>query len=167
MTADGGEPATTREPREVSRFEADLLRVVRFFFGRVPAEQALPIIGTRRERPRCLGRVAVELAQRLRFDVVISDVAMPDMSGVELLEALRELDPDLPVVLTSGWPEASASLEAFAYLEKPVPFEMVCATAERAIALRRARSAARERFDSCASVERLRIPTSDEDGESD
>jgi DNA-binding NtrC family response regulator len=113
------------------------------------------------------GRVAVELAQRLRFDVVISDVAMPDMTGVELLEALRELDPDLPVVLTSGWPEASASLEAFAYLEKPVPFEMVCATAERAIALRRARSAARERFDSCASVERLRIPTSDEDGESD
>jgi two-component system chemotaxis response regulator CheY len=108
------------------------------------------------------GRVAVGLAQQLRFDVVISDVTMPDMSGVELLEALRELDPDLPVVLTSGFPEASASLEAFAYLEKPVPFETVCATAARAIRLRRARSA-RESFVPCASVERLRIPNPDDD----
>jgi len=109
------------------------------------------------------GRVAVELAQQLRFDVVISDVGMPDMSGVELLEALRELDPDLPVVITSGWPEASVSLEAFAYLEKPVAFETVCSTAERAIQVRRARNAAREGFDPAASVERLRIPRADGD----
>lgn len=109
------------------------------------------------------GRVAVELAQQLRFDVVISDVGMPDMSGVELLEALCELDPDLPVVLTSGWPEASSSLKAFAYLEKPVSFETVCATAERGIQLRRARTAAREGGEPYASVERLRIPTADDD----
>jgi DNA-binding NtrC family response regulator len=107
--------------------------------------------------------VAVELAQQLRFDVVISDVGMPDMSGVELLEALRELDPDLPVVLTSGWPEASTSLDAFAYLEKPVSFEMVCATAERGIQARRMRSAAREGGEPYASVERLRIPSPDDD----
>lgn len=109
------------------------------------------------------GQIAVELAQQLHFDVVISDVGMPDMSGVELLEALRELDPDLPVVLTSGWPEASASPDAFAYLEKPVPFETVCATAARAVHFRRARSAARERFEPSASVERLRIPRPDDD----
>ncbi len=109
------------------------------------------------------GHVAVELAQQLRFDVVISDVGMPDMSGVELLEALRELDPDLPVVLTSGWPEASVALGAFAYLEKPVSFEMVCATAERAIQLRRTRTTAREGIDPAASVERLRIPGAEAD----
>src|SRR4051794_19146152 len=67
------------------------------------------------------GRVAVELSQLQHFDVVISDVPMPDMSGIELLEALREIDPDLPVVLTSGSPNPvtplqASELGAFAYL---------------------------------------------------
>ncbi len=109
------------------------------------------------------GRVAVQLAQQLLFDVVISDVRMPDMSGIELLLALHEQDPDLPVVLTSGSPDAVSALEstdlcAFAYLVKPVPFEIMHDTARRAIDLRRARAAAKELFEPYASVERLRIP---------
>ncbi len=113
------------------------------------------------------GQVAVELAQQLHFDVVISDIGMPDMSGVELLAALRELDPHLPVVLTSGWPEAPISLEAFAYLEKPVAFELVCATAAQAIQFRRAKLAAREGGDTCTSVERLRVAAAEEEPEDD
>jgi CheY-like chemotaxis protein len=120
------------------------------------------------------GRIAVELAQQLRFDVVISDVCMPDMSGIELLEALRELDPDLPVVLTSGSPAAldvaePPELAAFAFLVKPVPVQTMCATATRAVQVRRARHAARESYEPYASVERLRVPRpddrSDDDGE--
>lgn len=109
------------------------------------------------------GHVAVELAQQLRFDVVISDVCMPDLSGVELLEALRELDPDLPVVLTSGAPEALRSLDAFACLEKPVSFEAIRDTAASAIELRRARSQGRDGSDPRESSERLRIPDADEE----
>lgn len=109
------------------------------------------------------GRVAVELAQQLVFDVVISDVHMPDMSGVELLQALHQLDPDLPVVLTSGSPGPYVPLEAdeygaYAYLVKPVPFEVMRETAERAVELRRARAATKELFEPYASVERLRVP---------
>jgi two-component system, chemotaxis family, chemotaxis protein CheY len=117
------------------------------------------------------GRVAVELAQQLHFDVVISDVRMPDVTGIELLATLRELDPDLPVVLTSGSPDpltslASRDLGAFAYLVKPVPFDTIRATARRAIELRRARAAAKEPFEPLASVERLRVsppPSEDDD----
>ncbi|RYZ05261.1 MAG: response regulator [Myxococcales bacterium] len=117
------------------------------------------------------GRVAVELAQQLSFDVVISDVHMPDMSGIELLETLAELDRDLPVVLTSGSPGPHTPLEvgehgAFAYLVKPVPFDVMHETARRAVELRRMRSASREVFEPYASVERLRVPRpggSDED----
>lgn len=108
------------------------------------------------------GRVAVELAQQVRFDVVISDIGMPDMSGVELLAALRELDPELPVVLTSGWPETPTSLGVFAYLEKPVSFEMVCTTAAQAIELRRERCAAHA-AETCGSVERLRVASTEDD----
>src|ERR1041384_6533515 len=91
------------------------------------------------------GRVAVELAQQLTFDVVISDVHMPDMSGIQLLETLAELDRDLPVVLTSGSPGPYTPLEvgehgAFAYLVKPVPFDIMHETARRAVELRRTRA---------------------------
>jgi DNA-binding NtrC family response regulator len=114
------------------------------------------------------GRVAVQLAQQVLFDVVISDVRMPDMSGIELLRALNEQDPDLPVVLTSGSPDPVTSLEgsdlgAFAYLVKPVPFEIMRETARRAIDLRRARAAARELFEPYASVKRLRVPRPDDE----
>ena len=36
------------------------------------------------------------------FDVVVTDFNMPEMSGLELASALRQLRPDLPVVLSSG-----------------------------------------------------------------
>lgn len=118
------------------------------------------------------GRVAVELAQRLSFDVVISDVHMPDMSGIDLLHFLSELDRDLPVVLTSGSPGPSTPLEVgerdcFAYLVKPVPFEVMRETARRAVEQRRLRAASRERFEPYASVERLRVPRPDPERDDD
>lgn len=116
----------------------------------------------------CNGRVAVELAQQLTFDVVISDVHMPDMSGMELLQTLGELDKDLPVVLTSGSPGPQTPLEvgehgAYAYLVKPVPFDVMRETARSAIELRRMRTARRELFEPYASVERLRVPRPERD----
>jgi hypothetical protein len=47
----------------VSRFEANLLRLLHFFLGRVPAEQALPLLAVGSKAPSCLGRVAVGLVQ--------------------------------------------------------------------------------------------------------
>jgi two-component system C4-dicarboxylate transport response regulator DctD len=116
-------------------------------------------------------RVAVELARDMTFDLVISDLRMPDMSGVELLKALHEHDPDLPVVLTSGSPDPLTTAEAralgvFAYLAKPVPFDIMCETASRAVEQRRASYASREQFEPCASGERLRVAPR-EDGEDD
>jgi DNA-binding NtrC family response regulator len=109
------------------------------------------------------GRVAIELAQVTAFDLVISDVRMPDMNGLELVEALSAHDPDLPVVLTSGSLHAlgerdARALGVFAYLEKPVPLDKLRETMQRALEERRARLAARSAFEPCTSVERLRVP---------
>lgn len=49
-----------------------------------------------------LARVEQARAAQEAFDVVVSDVSMPGMSGVELLAELYRLDPDLPVILISG-----------------------------------------------------------------
>src|SRR5436309_2743163 len=50
-------------PKLVSRFEANLLRILRFFVKQVPAEQAMPLVGDRFDPPKCLSAAAVELVQ--------------------------------------------------------------------------------------------------------
>ncbi|HVK10800.1 MAG TPA: hypothetical protein VM597_18675 [Gemmataceae bacterium] len=50
-------------PKSVSRFEANLLRILRFFLKQVPAEQALRHVHDRMERPKCLSADAVHLVQ--------------------------------------------------------------------------------------------------------
>jgi DNA-binding NtrC family response regulator len=47
-------------------------------------------------------RHALDLLDAERFDLVVSDVVMPEMTGVELLDALRRRQPDLPVILMTG-----------------------------------------------------------------
>lgn len=73
-------------------------------------------------------------------DVVISDVTMPDMDGVELLRKIRERDLDLPVVLATGAPTVASAaqavgLGALAYLIKPVELSELEQTARRAATL--------------------------------
>jgi hypothetical protein len=48
-------------PLQVSRFEANLLRIARFFFQQIPAEEALPLVRTTQSRPKCLSAPAIHL----------------------------------------------------------------------------------------------------------
>jgi PAS domain S-box-containing protein len=58
------------------------------------------------------------------YDVVLSDLVMPGMSGLELGEHLREIRPGLPVVLTSGYsPVLTEGTRGFAFLHKPYSAE--------------------------------------------
>ncbi len=52
------------------------------------------------------GREALELVRGAEVDVLVMDLAMPDQSGVDALAAIRARDPDLPVLILSGYPEA-------------------------------------------------------------
>ncbi len=93
------------------------------------------------------GRVALQEIGAKRFDVILSDIHMPDGSGLDLLRGVRRVDLDVPVVLMSGKPDvetAATALEfgAFRYLSKPLELEAVekiVRTAVRAHALARIR----------------------------
>ena len=50
------------------------------------------------------GREAVEEACRLRPDLIVLDLAMPEMNGLEAARALRQILPDVPVVIYSATP---------------------------------------------------------------
>lgn len=58
------------------------------------------------------GAEALEKFQQTEFDLVVTDYRMPKMNGTELIEALRKLRPDLPVVLLSGFAETGGLSEA-------------------------------------------------------
>src|SRR5690606_22125693 len=58
------------------------------------------------------GVEALQALQHHPFDVVLSDVAMPEMDGYELLHALRAVNSEVPVVLLTGDPSVSGAARA-------------------------------------------------------
>lgn len=70
------------------------------------------------------GQSALELLRANDFDLLISDVKMPDMNGIELLRAARELTPDLAVVMMTAFATVDTAREAFKlgaddFIQKP------------------------------------------------
>ncbi|MEE9220420.1 MAG: response regulator, partial [candidate division NC10 bacterium] len=49
------------------------------------------------------GQEALEAAEKAPFDLIISDLRMPTMDGVRLLEGLREFQPEVPVILMTAY----------------------------------------------------------------
>src|SRR5882672_2007455 len=60
-------------------------------------------------------REALARVSREAYDVIVSDVNMPGMSGIDFLKAIRQIDLDLPVVLTTGSPTVETAAEAVEY----------------------------------------------------
>ena len=68
---------------------------------------------------------ALELATKLKFDLSILDVRLPDGTGIELCQKIQELQPNIPVVYYSAYAsdeeqKAALSVCGDAYLKKPV-----------------------------------------------
>lgn len=62
--------------------------------------------------------------QKKQFDVVLTDIKMPGMSGIELLEKIHSTDKGIPVILMTGYAEVDAAIEAvkkgaFDFILKP------------------------------------------------
>src|SRR4051794_20896834 len=58
------------------------------------------------------GREALEAASSGQFDAVLSDIYMPDGSGLELVDSLRATDPNLPIVLMTAQGSLEVAVEA-------------------------------------------------------
>jgi len=80
------------------------------------------------------GREALDLMGGDRFDVVLMDMRMPGMDGIELLRAIKDQWPESEVVVVTGYPSIETAKEAvklgaYDYLAKPlVPEEVLRAT---------------------------------------
>ena len=80
-------------------------------------------------------------AEPQRYDLVLTDETMPDMSGVELLREIRKVRPDLPIVLMSGYSgerltERARAAGAAEVLRKPLVRRDIAEALERALQLK-------------------------------
>ena len=71
------------------------------------------------------GPEALEKIKETNFDVVILDVMMPEMNGIETLRRIKAVAPDLPVIILTGHADHKTLIEgmdigAFDFLLKPV-----------------------------------------------
>ncbi len=86
------------------------------------------------------GKAIARLRAPGAFDVVVSDIAMPGMTGIELLRQIRASDLDVPVILMTGSPGVGSAIEAvehgaFRYLVKPIETAVLVESVSRAASL--------------------------------
>ncbi|RRJ84071.1 sigma-54-dependent transcriptional regulator [Aestuariirhabdus litorea] len=89
---------------------------------------------------RCFGSGG-EVLDELGIDwpgVIVSDINMPGMDGIELMKRIREIDPDLPVILVTGHGDISMAVAAirdgaYDFIEKPFASELLVDVVKRAL----------------------------------
>ena len=87
------------------------------------------------------GRRAMELLRQGPADLIVSDVKMPDMGGIELLREARELLPDVAVVMMTAFATVDTAREAFKlgaddFIQKPFDVDDLKLIVERALEVR-------------------------------
>ncbi len=88
------------------------------------------------------GRAAQEQVKRSTPDLVLSDMIMPEMDGIKLLEWMRQYDPEVPVIMVTAIHDISTALEsirrgAYDYILKPFEKDQLFLGVGRALEHRR------------------------------
>ncbi|MGO9379565.1 MAG: response regulator [Dissulfurispiraceae bacterium] len=99
---------------------------------------------------------ALDLIKQGGYDLVITDLKMPGLDGVELLEAVKNYDADIPVIIITAFgtietAEESLHKGAFDFITKPFRKEQILFTIEKAmnwLRLQRENKKLKERLDS-------------------
>jgi len=85
------------------------------------------------------GRDGLERASARHFDLVVTDLKMPDLDGMELIRELRRQRPDTAIVVITGYATVPSAIEAMRlgvadYIEKPFTPQQLSEAAHRAVA---------------------------------
>jgi putative nucleotidyltransferase with HDIG domain len=84
------------------------------------------------------GALGLESFRKDTFDLVLSDIVMPEMDGLKLLTELRSADPDVPVIMVTAMHDISIALEAiragaYDYILKPFEKDQLYLSVRRAL----------------------------------
>jgi len=81
---------------------------------------------------------ALEFAKKGGFDLVIADLKMPGLDGIELLEAIKKADEEIPVIIMTAYGTVESAMEtmrkgAFDFITKPFKKEQMLYTIDKAL----------------------------------
>ena len=84
------------------------------------------------------GMEAIKMVGSNEFDVILCDIKMPEMDGLEVLEKLQEIAFDVPVIMISGHGNIDTAVEAikkgaFDFIEKPLDLNRILITIKNAL----------------------------------
>mgnify|MGYP000740092854 CR=1 FL=1 len=88
------------------------------------------------------GRSALEELERSPYSILVADIRLPDMSGIELLRAARQRSPQTSVIMITAYGSVETALEAMKlgasdYLTKPFKADEFCLVVDRVLGQRR------------------------------
>lgn len=80
----------------------------------------------------------LEKAKENKYDIILCDIKMPNMDGIEVLEKLEKVSPDVPVVMISGHGSVETAVEAlkkgaYDFIEKPLELNRLLVTIRNAL----------------------------------
>jgi len=86
------------------------------------------------------GREALDIQKSSDLDLILTDMKMPGMDGIELLENIKALDPDLPVIMMTAHGTVDKAVEAmqkgaYSYILKPFDNERLTIYVKKAVSL--------------------------------
>ncbi len=90
------------------------------------------------------GEDALQMLKVQEYDLVLADLKMPGMDGIQLLQAVKESCPDIEVIIITGYATVETAVKAmklgaYDYIEKPFRPEELTAVVDRALERRRLR----------------------------
>jgi len=93
----------------------------------------------------CSGAEALALMEKSPFDVVLSDIQMPTVDGIQLLKGIKAVDPETPVIMLTAYASEQSAIDAvnlgaYSYLQKHCKNDEIKVAVRNALQLRRARS---------------------------
>ena len=91
------------------------------------------------------GKAGLRAVESSEFDIVLTDVRMPAVTGIEILEAVRARDPEIPVILMTAQASLQTAIQAvnqgaYHYIQKPFANDELVAICRRAAEYRTLRS---------------------------
>jgi response regulator RpfG family c-di-GMP phosphodiesterase len=114
------------------------------------------------------GYAAIQMIQQIEMDVLTLDLKMPGISGIDTLKEIRVIDPDVMVIIITGYGTLKSAIEAirygvFDYIPKPFNVPEILSIIDKSIQRRKLNLKVKEALGNCLNQQLLKEPVIESD----